>query len=511
MPKLLNLEPGDVLFLSPAERQGGCGAWINLAGQRLFGWRRGLSDAASFSFTHVAIATVGNGILDAVPKEDQTEAHDGAIRYGDDSLFDDGGYYDFERCLVVRPPSVLRHALGKEVSEAWTYYGPVYPRLLTFFNTIVSRPGESSPAAFYRPIGSPQPTVYCSQFVAHIYWRAIQCVKKAGWQAKEFDRYGKRDWVDIDVPVELRGPLDDLATRLADTSRALPVFLWDAFQAPLFTRGPLTETRFDNPQETSNHLTIRRAMMISNRQTLLDQAQVLSAKAKIAIGVAELFRKGYEVAALAEVDRPAWEKRMMRGASPRGVEDADRIAWTLLRNGIAIATDDLLLALQELRNEEGSTYLTGGLFDIALFKVRCVAITARTSLRSWLQRLEAYARAIDAGAAGVSDGSRAKDPGVAWATRSGEEAVGTLRKLAQDLVALGMDRAADELAANGPRLAAMPEDDPRVATALTEARDLTAEALALAEPVKALLRPLSEVQDLAALRHWAREATSRST
>jgi hypothetical protein len=289
------------------------------------------------------------------------------------------------------------------------------------------------------------------------------------------------------------------------------VFLWGAFQAPLFTRGPLTETKFDNPQETENVMVVQRAMVVFDRQNLLHQADFLSIQAKLAIDMAELFRKGYEVAAIAEVDRPAWKKRVAGGAVPRGVEETDRAAWKLLPNGIATVVENLLLALQALRDEEGSIYFTGGLFDIALFKVRCVAITARTSLRGWLDRVQAIARAIDAAVGSGGGGSRRpKEPGVAWALRSGEGAVSTLRKLAQDLLALGMDRAAGELAANAPRLATIAGDDPRVATALDEAQALMAEALAVAEPLEALLRTLSEVQDLAGLRQWAGAVTSRA-
>jgi len=38
------------------------------------------------------------------------------------------------------------------------------------------------------------------------------------------------------------------------------------------------------------------------------------------------------------------------------------------------------------------------------------------------------------------EGGRARDPAIGWAARSGEEAEGTLRKLALDLRALGRPR-----------------------------------------------------------------------
>jgi hypothetical protein len=186
--------------------------------------------------------------------------------------------------------------------------------------------------------------------------------------------------------------------------------------------------------------------------------------------------------------------------------EGDQIVWSYLPHAIPIAVTTLLDALTQLRQEEGSAYATGGIFDISLFKLRCVVIGATTSLRGWARRLDDYARSVQAAStpAGLL---RWTKPGTKWVRASGDDAVVKLRKIAEDLLALRVALLDDELRKNEEQIITVPEDDPRIATALLEVRTLMRECRGLAQLATRSLQLLSSVQDQAGLQSWAREVS----
>ena len=506
MTTLFNLNSGDIVFLVPKKLD--FYGLVNRVGQFIFslrnyifslgkvGWKK------SFDFTHVAIAASGDGVMDAVPKEDLAKHETGAIRYRDQASL--AADYDLERCVVVRPSPDFHPVIEKEVLDAWQYYGAQYPSVGRFLQHVASR---SKSLSAYRPKGAAGGTVYCSQLIAQIYCRAARRLQRANWRSQRMIVVGTDvQTVLFDVPEDIRPAIETLEQRLSGTTTVVPAVLLSLLQPPLFTQFQLTDLKFG--QELEHYARPQLELLAHFGKSAIDaQAGLFSIEIQGYIGQASIVEAMLAATEAGEKVRMLWSEHGSRSAEPSVYDEWDQQLSTgmlMLPHVIATWLGD---ALRDLRAESSNLYLAGSKFDITVFIVRCLARAACVAMQGWSNRLEAYAAAI-AAAADPNRTNRRRVLGTDWVTSEGDAIVRFSQAMASYLTAGGMCGLDQKLASVEPHLASAPDDDPLVKEILADLRSLVEDCRGLSRGLDKDVTSLAAVRDRDDLVAWARNYTS---